>query len=65
MRPAARTDRETHGDLALTRRGAREQQRRDVGAGDDQHQPTIPISTSKGRTYICRRKVHPVPPGAN
>ena len=35
--PPAGAEREADGDLALTRRGARDQQVGDVGAGDQQH----------------------------
>ena len=37
--PARRAHREPHGGLAAPRDGAGEQQVRDVGAGDEQHQP--------------------------
>ena len=36
---ARRADREAHGDLTLARGGARQQQVREVGAGDQQHEP--------------------------
>ena len=36
---AAGADRQAHRDLSAARRGARQQQARDIGAGDDQHQP--------------------------
>ena len=47
---AARADRGTNGDLTPSARRAHQQQVRDVGAGDQQHEATAPARTRR----VCR-----------
>ena len=51
--PAARgAERQAHRDLALADRGARQQQVRDVGARDQQHQPDDAQQQARGAHHV-------------